>query len=665
MPPPGTPAVGRALAPASDSMRPSGPGAAPVELSLPVQTGQRTRARGEQPKKTPSRARASCSASSSSRARRRRAAVHEARRVRLPHDRRHAPREGLRVVCTSSQSAARADPRRTRTSFPETRGAVDDLFAAHWQMPRATARSRAYAAFAEFAYETRFGRGRRPQREGEADPRRRRGIAGREVRLRARDAAQDAAVRQTSTTRAKALDAASKRDRGRSDPARRRAAPRRGRARRARRAAPRRPRSRPRSSSARTRRRTTGSRASRCSPRLDRPSRTECDATLAATPHHPGALLLRAMQRYTAKGDDTDALADLTEITEGAAKPLASKQEVAQALANRGRIFLASGRAGDARNAFDDALKVDPRNVDALVGQGTVFYPREPLHRGAHALRHRAPRATQRRDRDRATTRSRRSSSSASRTRRTSSSPRARSSRSLRASCSRSPKPRSRSATAATPRRTSARPSTSPTPKDPESVEPYIALATLLAAQNRDKDAKRVIEDAKRSCRTKRRSRVAFGEYDAAQGRLRGRRRPLQARARAQPDEPLDALQARRHVPSHAQARSRGHRVRSGPRRSTRTTRASRSSAASSSRSRARWSGRSSSSRTPSRARPTDADLQLRVGAAYVAIGRPTEALPMLRKVLEKRPTSAEANHYLGRAIFADARRDAGGDALS
>jgi tetratricopeptide (TPR) repeat protein len=48
---------------------------------------------------------------------------------------------------------------------------------------------------------------------------------------------------------------------------------------------------------------------------------------------------------------------------------------------------------------------------------------------------------------------------------------------------------------------------------------------------------------------------------------------------------------------------------------------------------------------------PDDPDLQLRVGAAYVVIGRPDDALPMLRKVLEKRPTSAEANHYIGRAL--------------
>jgi tetratricopeptide (TPR) repeat protein len=59
---------------------------------------------------------------------------------------------------------------------------------------------------------------------------------------------------------------------------------------------------------------------------------------------------------------------------------------------------------------------------------------------------------------------------------------------------------------------------------------------------------------------------------------------------------------------------------------------------------------------------PDDPDLMLRVGAAYVAIGKGAEGLPMLRKVLEKRANSAEANHYLGRALFA---QNGGGNAES
>src|SRR5690348_15921568 len=49
---------------------------------------------------------------------------------------------------------------------------------------------------------------------------------------------------------------------------------------------------------------------------------------------------------------------------------------------------------------------------------------------------------------------------------------------------------------------------------------------------------------------------------------------------------------------------------------------------------------------------PNDPDLQLRVGAAYVAIGQPEEGIPMLKKVLEQRTNSAEARHYYGRALL-------------
>ena len=49
---------------------------------------------------------------------------------------------------------------------------------------------------------------------------------------------------------------------------------------------------------------------------------------------------------------------------------------------------------------------------------------------------------------------------------------------------------------------------------------------------------------------------------------------------------------------------------------------------------------------------PDDVDLQLRVGAAYVGIRKADEALAILKKVMEKRPQSAEANYYYGRGYF-------------
>ncbi len=47
---------------------------------------------------------------------------------------------------------------------------------------------------------------------------------------------------------------------------------------------------------------------------------------------------------------------------------------------------------------------------------------------------------------------------------------------------------------------------------------------------------------------------------------------------------------------------------------------------------------------------PNDPDLMLRVGSAEVGAGHAAQAEDILRKVLEERPNSAEANHYLGRA---------------
>ena len=57
------------------------------------------------------------------------------------------------------------------------------------------------------------------------------------------------------------------------------------------------------------------------------------------------------------------------------------------------------------------------------------------------------------------------------------------------------------------------------------------------------------------------------------------------------------------------------------------------------------------------KASPDDADLQLRLAATQVRTGQTSEALPLLRAVFRQRPTSAEVNHYLGRALFFEGAR--------
>ncbi|UQA63747.1 zinc-ribbon domain-containing protein [Polyangium aurulentum] len=49
---------------------------------------------------------------------------------------------------------------------------------------------------------------------------------------------------------------------------------------------------------------------------------------------------------------------------------------------------------------------------------------------------------------------------------------------------------------------------------------------------------------------------------------------------------------------------------------------------------------------------PNDVDLKLRVGSTQVIAGHPAQAEPILREVVKERPGSADANHFLGRALL-------------
>ena len=546
---------------------------------------------------------------------------------------------------TSSSNAART--RITKDVFPETRGAVDDLFAAHWKMPRASSLN-AYTAFAEFSYETRFGADVERNAKAKlvlADVAQDRDVPYWTAAL----AAQDAAAGAFEKAR-KGLDAASKRDAG--DPIQRDIALLRGevelQARDAKAAKT--------AFDAALKLGATAqahyglARAANAAHDWSTVA-TECDAAIAASPHHPGALLLRAMERYVEKGDDTNALADLAEIGDGPAKPLASTQEIAQAFANRGYIFLASGRAGDARGAFEAALKVDARNVDALIGQGTVFFQEsrftEALTRFDTALQARP-------DDENAIGYDARAKIKLERLKEAKD----------QLVAARSKFPKSMRITFALAQAESALGNAADAekdfkqaidfadPKSADSIEPSIALATLLIAHNRDKDAAQVIEDAKAKLPDEAPVAVALGEYDAAQGRYddavmhfkhalelspsslsthfklgvtyRHMRKPeLAAKEFDQvltidKDYPGLALERGLLFEESGEVERALEKFKTAPATA-----------------------------------PDDADLQLRVGAAYVAINRPDDALPMLRKVLEKRPASAEANHYLGRAIFA------------
>ncbi len=98
------------------------------------------------------------------------------------------------------------------------------------------------------------------------------------------------------------------------------------------------------------------------------------DQALAQVPTHAGALTLRGWISWKRDHSADDALRDLALVIDGGAKVNASPKERAQAFAQRGWIMIAKDHAGEARQAFEEALKIDQRNVLALMGQGELLF---------------------------------------------------------------------------------------------------------------------------------------------------------------------------------------------------------------------------------------------------------------------------------------------------
>ncbi len=106
----------------------------------------------------------------------------------------------------------------------------------------------------------------------------------------------------------------------------------------------------------------------------------ELSETIAGSPKNGAALAVRAELAWSQGHDDSAAVAalkDLATLLEGPARDSISTEQQAQAYAQRGVIQFSRGRTAEARQAFEDALKLDSRNVAALIGQGDVLYDEE------------------------------------------------------------------------------------------------------------------------------------------------------------------------------------------------------------------------------------------------------------------------------------------------
>jgi tetratricopeptide (TPR) repeat protein len=374
----------------------------------------------------------------------------------------------------------------------------------------------------------------------------------------------------------------------------------------------------------------------------------EIDAVLAESPQHTGALILRSDVHWNRDQDEKSALADLATVIDP--KAGASSADRTQAFAKRGWIHAERGRAGDARGDFEQALKLDPRNVAALVGQGEVFYNEgrytEALSRFETAVQTdktdvlavvadaKAKIALERLQ-DAKTQLSE-----------------------ARLAYARDPRvaywlgkaeEALGNSNAAEHQYTSAIELSAVGDRD--AILPYVALATSMLARGEAKDAQAKLDEARSKLPDSAALQRALGELAAAQGQY---------------DDAVKYFEAA--IERDAQDVSTRFRLGSTYRRMGKMDKATEQFdmvlasdkdypglalergllyEQSGDVEKALEQFKNALAKAPD-----DPDLQVRVGAAYVAIQRPDEAIPMLRKVLEKRSNSAEANHYLGRALF-------------
>ncbi|AUX39479.1 hypothetical protein SOCE26_008710 [Sorangium cellulosum] len=94
-----------------------------------------------------------------------------------------------------------------------------------------------------------------------------------------------------------------------------------------------------------------------------------------ASPNHVGARTLIASLVWTTPGREQEALDLLGKVTgEGPVRAAASDPEIVEAYTLLGAIHLAKSRMSAAEQAFAAAVKLDPQAVRALVGNGEVLY---------------------------------------------------------------------------------------------------------------------------------------------------------------------------------------------------------------------------------------------------------------------------------------------------
>jgi tetratricopeptide (TPR) repeat protein len=379
-------------------------------------------------------------------------------------------------------------------------------------------------------------------------------------------------------------------------------------------------------------------------------ARDAVDATLKASPNHAGALTLRAQLLWEMQRDDVAAGKVLATILDDKNKKTLGPAELAATLTAKGWLMLARDRAGEARASFDEAVKTDPRNTSALVGQGEVLYAdgrnaealtrfddavqRDPANIGAILGSAKAKIALERLSDAKA-----------------------------QLSAARQKAPRDMNLALWLAKVEEALGNKKPAedlyaiacdladPQNADAIQSYAAFARFLASQGRKSEADAKLEQARAKLPDSASLQRAFGEVAVAQGEFPSALEHFEAALQKNPADlgtrfrlgvayrkmhkldlaarALDEVSAiDKEYPGIALERGLLFEE-SGDIQGALT----------------QFSG-------ALQKYPNDPDLMLRVGAAYVAVGDTEKAIPLLTKVKDIRPNSAEANHFVGRAFL-------------
>jgi predicted Zn finger-like uncharacterized protein len=374
------------------------------------------------------------------------------------------------------------------------------------------------------------------------------------------------------------------------------------------------------------------------------------DATLAASPSHAGGHTLRAMLTWELQRDSDAALAEVATVLDEKARKVEGANEVSTAYATRGWLMLALDRAGEARGAFDEAVKIDPRNVTALVGQGEVLYAdgryTEALTRFDEAV-----------SKDKAGIAPTIGAAKTKIALENLADAKAQ----LTAARARAPKDMLvalwlAKAEEALGNKTVAEKGYADAvdladPQNPDAIQAYAAYASFLASQGKAADAQAKLDQAKAKLPDTAALQRAFGDVAASQGHFDEALAHFQTALQKNPNDLGTRFRLgvtyRRMNQIDAAAKEFDQIVAVDKEYPNIALERGLLFEKSNDVQKALEQFNSALAK-----QPKDVDLMLRVGAAYVSIGEVEKALPLLNVVKSQRPNSAEASHYIGRAYL-------------